>query len=196
MRPWLLILLMTACDDDASFTKADVDNAFVAKDYERLCRGVSASEDEVRAYASSKLASVNDSTANECVCEALDNKAGGWDEAVARGLKESDNTTIAGCFLDLVKTTDLSDREGAVTALSSMTAQNIPEAMMSLLTDSSLSSWSRAEIVKTLPRRAGDAELLVQLMTDGEESDLQAAAATKLAIDVYPAVTEEGAGAP
>ncbi len=186
MRHWLLFLLMIACDDDASFTKADVDHAFVAKDYERLCRGVRASDDDVRVYAAEKLASVNDSEANACVCEALDNKAGGWDEPVARGLQDSDNTTIAGCFLDLVKTPDLNEREDAIAALSRMTAPNIPEGMMTLLSDPSVSGWTRASIIEKLPRRASDAELLVDLMKGGDDPQLQAAAATKLAVDTYP----------
>jgi hypothetical protein len=186
MRPWHILFFLAACGESSDFTKSDVDKAYVSKDYERTCRGVRAEEDEVRAYAASKLSTVKDSIATDCVCEAMDNGAGGWDEAILQGLKESDSESLAACFGALVEKPDLTNRAAAITALATLRSASATTTLATLLSDDSLEAYVRVGIIESLPRRADDTALLLGLIAGGGDLSLRAAAATKLSADAYP----------
>jgi HEAT repeat protein len=186
MRYWLPFLFMAACGDDSDFSKEDVDKAFVAKDYERACRGVRSSDDAVRSHAASRLSTVSDTVASECICDAMDDGAGGWDPAVLQGLAESKSEALGSCFAELVAKPDLKNRGAAVEALSTLRSKAASETLSELLGDDSLDAMARAGIIENLPRRPDDAALLIEIMKDGGDTSLQAAAATKLAVDAYP----------
>ena len=185
MRTWLIFLTLTACDDGSTFSTADVDDAWMAQNYERACIGLETAEEDVRSHAAARLSTVSDPVATQCICDAMDNGAGGWDEVVVHALDGSESAELATCLVALVEDPNLSNRSGAVTALMKLRSAPAYEGLVNLLSDDSLDGMTQAEIVQSLPLNPDFTSLLVGLVRDGNDVVIQAAAAEKLSSDTF-----------
>lgn len=184
MRSLLLAFcLLSACDalKPKYVTQIEVDNAMAKGAYDIVCVGLKMyKNDELRTYTAQQLAGVPDSTADECLCEALQlKKDGTWDEAVAEGLRSAERDSAVTCLVDLVKKPDLPDREKALSILA-RTKAPIARATIAELATSQGDPAIRAAALRKMSGDKNQQENLVNLMKTDADAGVRAGAAWAL----------------
>ena len=187
----LSLVLLSACEIvPPVVTRVDIDNAFARKSWKTMCKGVEMKEDEVRQYATSRLAAVvlekdadpeGIEAGRACVCANMLNERGQIDIAVAKGLEDSERDDMVGCLAEVIASPGQENRKDAIKALADTKAPVAKKALAALAADTSIEPEGRISAVRAIGKSKDyKAELLGVATTPGDAS-VRAAAVTALA---------------